>query len=289
MTTPHLIFVIFINLIWGSMFIVAAFALFDFPPVLFTALRFGLLVAILAMYIPVARHMVWPLIKVGLVMGVGMYLTLYLSLYLAENTASVALVSKLEVPFALILGVLILGERIGPQRIAGTTLAFVGAMVIAFDPAAFDDIPAILAMTASSGFYAVTMIMVRQLDDVTPLTITAWVSLVCTPVLLTISLIFEDNHLQVIQDAGSGAWLALAYTGVFGSIISHTGMYYLLQRYPIAKIVPFNLLSPVFAVIGGVLFLNDAITTGLILGGLMVLAGVAWINVRTGKKAGAKV
>lgn len=267
------------------MFVVAAFALFEFPPVFFSALRFGLLVVILAFYIPVARKYVWPLVKVGMVMGVGMYLTLYISLYLAENTASVALVSKLEVPFALILGVLILGEKIGVQRVSGIALAFAGAMVIGFDPAALNDVPALLAMTASSGFYAVTMIMVRRLDGISPLTITAWVSLVCAPILFAISLIFESQHLEVIQSANTSAWLALAYTVVFGSIISHTGMYYLLQRYPIHRIVPYNLLSPVFAVIGGVLFLDDGLSVGLIVGGLMVLAGVAWINTRAGRES----
>ncbi|MEM7067751.1 MAG: DMT family transporter [Pseudomonadota bacterium] len=284
MTKPHLIFVIFINLIWGSMFVVATIALFDFPPVFFSALRFGLLTIMLASFLPVARHLIWPLIKVGLVMGVGMYLTLYISLYLAENTASVALVSKLEVPFALILSVLILRENIGIQRITGIAVAFVGAMIIGFDPAALNDIPALLAMTASSGFYAVTMIMIRQMDDVPPLTITAWVSLVCAPVLLLISLVFEENHLQVMQEADLSAWTALAYTVVFGSIISHTGMYYLLQRYPVNNIVPFNLLSPVFAVIGGILFLEDTVSAGLVIGGLMVLAGVGWINIRSGKQ-----
>ena len=162
-------------------------------------------------------------------------------------------------------------------------------MVILFDPAAFDDIPALLVMTASSGFYAITMIMVRQLEDVPPLTITAWVSLVSTPVLLTISLLFEQDHAQVMQTASWSAWMALVYTIVFGSIISHTGMYFLLQRYPINRIVPFNLLSPVFAVIGGIWFLDDKLSSGLIVGGAMVLAGVAWINFRSGRNNAEKL
>lgn len=283
MTFPHLLFVILINFIWGSMFVVATLALFDFPPVFFTALRFAMLTLLLVRFLPVPRERVWPLVRVGLVMGVGMYLTLYLSLFLAENTASIALVSKLEVPFALIMGVVILKERIGPQRIAGVTIAILGAAVIGFDPAAADDIPALVAMTMSSALFALTMIMVRRLGGVPPLTITAWVAMVSTPVLLVVSFAFESNHIEVLESARPAAWLALAYTVIMGSIVAHSGMYFLLQRYPVGLIVPFNLLSPVFAVCGGILFLDDVMTPVLVLGGVMVLAGVGWIYVRAGR------
>lgn len=283
MTAPHLLFVIFINLIWGSMFVVATFALFDFPPVFFTTLRFALLTLLLVRYIPAPKAQVWPLVKVGLVMGVGMYLTLYLSLYLAENTASIALVSKLEVPFALIMGVILLKEHIGPQRIAGVSVAFLGAAIIGFDPAATDDILALIAMAVSSVLFALSMIMVRRLGELSPLTITAWVSLVSAPILAIVSFTFEGDHLLVLETARPQAWLAFAYTVIMGTIVAHTGMYYLLQRYPVSVVVPFNLLSPVFGVSGGILFLDDAVTPGLFVGGIMVLIGVGWIYVRSGR------
>lgn len=283
MTIPHLFFVVLINFIWGSMFIVATLALYDFPPVFFTALRFTMLTVLLVWYLRVPRNLIVPLIRIGLVMGVGMYLTLYLSLHLAENTASIALFSKLEVPFVLILGVIVLKEYIGPRRIAGVTIAFLGAAIIGFDPAAVDDIPALIAITASSALYALSMIMVRQLDEVNALSITAWVSLVSFPILMAVSLAFESNHIQVVETAGWDSWLGLVYTVVMGSIVAHTGMYWLLQRYPVAQIAPFNLLSPVFAVAGGILILDDAITTQFVLGGLMVLAGVGWIYLRSGR------
>ena len=76
----------------------------------------------------------------------------------------------------------------------------------------------------------------------------------------------------------------LAYTIVMGSIISHTTMYYLLQRNDVSKVSPFFLLSPVFAVIGGVWLLDDVLTPALIAGGVLVLFGVGWINQRENKK-----
>lgn len=280
MTPLHTLIAISINLIWGSMFIAATIGLEEFPPILFTGIRFSLLTLILARFLPVTRDLIRPLLKIGFVMGAGAYFTLYMSIALAENSGSIAVFSKLEVPFALILGVILLKERIGPRQIVGTVIALIGALLISFDPAALDELPALFWMAASAAFSAYTLILIRQLDAVHPLTITAWVSLIGAPVLLLTSLVFESGQQQVVLDASATGWIALVYTAIMSSLVAHSGMYYLLQRYPVAQVTPFSLLSPIFAVIGGVIILNDQVTTSLIIGGMLILCGVASINIR---------
>ena len=272
-----------INLVWGSMYIAAAIGLEEFPPVLFTGIRFTLLAIVLVGFIKVPRELIKPLLKIGFLIGVGVYLTLYLSIALAENTGSIAIFGKLEVPLTVMLGVLLLKETIGPKRIAGVALAMTGAMLIGFDPAAVDDLPALFWMAASSVFSAYAMIKIRQLGKVHPLTITAWVSIIGAPVLLLTSFVFEDNQIQTIQNASTTGWVALVYTAIMSSIIAQSGLFYLLQRYPVSLVSPFTLLSSVFAVIAGVIILDDQVSMGLIVGGVMILSGVAWINSRMGK------
>ena len=280
MTLPHTLIAVLINLLWGSMFIAAAIGLREFPPILFTGIRFGLLAVLLAGFVRVPRAQIMPLFRIGLVMGAGMYLTLYLSVALAENTASIAVFSKLEVPFALLLGVLLLGEKIGIRRIAGVTIAMLGAIIITFDPAAFSDLPALFWMAVSCGFSAYGFIQVRRLGKVHPFTIVAWISMVSAPILLTISLVFEEHQYDIVRNASWVGWLALAYTAIMSSVAANSGLYFLLQRYPVNQVTPFGLLSPVFAVIGGLLFLDDVLTLGLIVGGSLILFGVTWINLR---------
>ena len=278
MTLSHTLIAVLINLLWGSMFIAAVIGLREFPPILFTGIRFGLLAILLLGFLRVPKPLAMPLLKIGLVMGAGMYLTLYLSLTLAKNTSSIAVFSKLEVPFALLLGVILLGERIGPRRIAGISIAMLGAIIITFDPSAFDDLPALFWMAASCAFSAFGFIQVRHLGKIHPFTIVAWISVVSAPILLTISLIFENNHLQVVGEATWIGWSALIYTAIMSSLVANTGLYYLLHRYPVNLVTPFTLLSPIFAVIGGLLFLDDVLTLGLIFGGSLILFGVTWIN-----------
>ncbi|MBO67472.1 MAG: hypothetical protein CL398_04095 [Acidiferrobacteraceae bacterium] len=288
MTLLHTSVAVLINLLWGSMFIAAVIGLREFPPILFTGIRFGLLAILLVGFLRVPRSLTIPLLKIGLVMGAGMYLALYMSVALAENTASIAVFSKLEVPFALLLSVIVLGEQIGPRRIAGVSIAIIGAAIITFDPSAFSDLPALIWMAVSCAFSAFGFIQIRQLGKIHPFTIVGWISVVSAPILLTTSLIFEDNHLQVIRDATWVGWSALVYTGIMSSVVANSALYYLLQRYPINLVTPFSLLSPIFAVIGGLLFLDDALNLGLIIGGSLVLFGVTWINRRNNTIVTAK-
>ena len=280
MTLPHLLFFILINVIWGSMFIAAKIGLSEFPPVLFTAIRFGILAIVLIPFMKVPRHQILPLARIGIVMGVGMYLTLYYSIYLADNTGAIAVVSQLEVPIAVLLGVLFLGEHFGIRKFAGVAIAFSGALAIGFDPIMFDDLPAVFWMTVSATFYATTMYMVRSMERIHPVTITAWLSLISAPVMIVVSLTFETDHWATITDASINGWGTLLYTAFFGSVISHSGMYYLLQRYPLSLLAPGTLLAPVFSVIGGIYILGDEMTVRLGIGMLLVLGGVLWLNRR---------
>ena len=280
MTPAHTLIAIVINMLWGSMFIAASIGLRDFPPILFTGIRFLLLTLCLISFLKVPRQKIKPLIVIGLLLGTGMYLSLYLSIALAENTSSIALFNKLEVPFAIILGIILLKEKIDSVQSLGIAIALLGAGFISFDPAAFNDIPALIWMAVSCAFAALGMIKVRALTDVHPLTITGWISLVSVPTLLSTSLIFEVQQADYIINASWVGWVALIYTAIMSSFVANSGLYYLLQHYPVSQVAPYSLLSPVFAVIGGVLLLDDELTSGLLYGGFFILMGVALIHFR---------
>ena len=53
------------------------------------------------------------------------------------------------------------------------------------------------------------------------------------------------------------------------------------QRRHMARVAPFALLLPVFALISSVLFLGDPTTPTLIVGGLLAISGVAITQVRS--------
>ena len=56
------------------------------------------------------------------------------------------------------------------------------------------------------------------------------------------------------------------------------GLWYgLLLRHPVSRVAPFLLLLPVTTVIGGILLLGEEPTPQIVAGGLVVIAGLAFI------------
>jgi O-acetylserine/cysteine efflux transporter len=60
--------------------------------------------------------------------------------------------------------------------------------------------------------------------------------------------------------------------------VGYGAWYHLLGKYPVHQVAPFLLLLPVTTVLGGVFLLGEALTSRLVVGGLLAISGVAAIN-----------
>ena len=74
--------------------------------------------------------------------------------------------------------------------------------------------------------------------------------------------------------------MALAYTIFIGGIVRFGLWFWLIARCTMARVAPFALLLPVFALISSVLFLSDRMTPTLAIGALLAISGVANTQVR---------
>ena len=119
--------------------------------------------------------------------------------------------------------------------------------------------------------------MIRKLKDIDGLTLTAWIAVLAAPQLFLMSLIFEENHIAAIQSAKPIVWAAVAYLGLIMTAFGYWLWYALVRAYPVGQIAPFLLLLPVFSVIGGTLFLGETLSLQTLMGGTIVITGVAFI------------
>jgi drug/metabolite transporter (DMT)-like permease len=81
-------------------------------------------------------------------------------------------------------------------------------------------------------------------------------------------------HLGAIETKG---WIALAYLVAFGSLLAYTAYSYLLANAPISLIGTYAYVNPVVAVFLGWLILSEHVTTKILLGGAVVVLGVALV------------
>jgi O-acetylserine/cysteine efflux transporter len=183
--------------------------------------------------------------------------------------------------------VIFLGERIGIWRTAAIAVAFSGTVVISFDPIVVRHLDALLVVVLSSIPMEVATIMLRRLTGVGPMQVQPWTGVVGIPSYFLLSLLFESGQIEALQTAGWAPIGGIIYAVLAASLIGHGGLYYLLQRYPVSWVNPLFLLSPVFAVLFGITVYGDRPTAQMLIGGVMTIAGVAIIAVRSSRKGGA--
>ena len=126
--------VLAVNLSWGLNFLAIKYAVDEMPPVFAAGLRFALIFILLLPFLRLPKGNIKPLLTAAFVIGALHFGILYYAISLADDISSVAIATLTNVPFATLLAIIFLGERIGLISIAGMVLAFSGVMVLGFDP-----------------------------------------------------------------------------------------------------------------------------------------------------------
>ncbi len=119
--------------------------------------------------------------------------------------------------------------------------------------------------------------MIRKLENIDGLTVTAWIAMMAVPQLFVASLVVEHDHWQAIQSAGWVVWGTVLYLGLIMTALGYWLWYTLIRRNPVNQVAPFLLLLPIFAVLGGVVFLGEVMGPGTMIGGAIVIFGVGII------------
>lgn len=252
MTLPHLSLMVAICVVWGLNFVVGKAGVSVFPPIIFTGLRFVLLSALLLPFLKWQRGQMANIVLVSVAMGSLHFALFYSGLALSENVSITAVAVQLSVPFATLLSVAFLGEQVGWRRWFGIGLAFVGVMIIGFDPVVFDDLDGLTLVVLAAFIGSIGMVTMRRMEGVGVFQLQAWIAMLSWPPLLCLSLIAEGGQLAAIEGAGPMGWGAVVYTAVGASLFGHAGMFFLLQRYEVSDTAPLTLLAPVLGVVFGI-------------------------------------
>lgn len=286
MSSRDLFYLAIICLAWAGSFLASAFGLQQIPPMMFAALRLGLLALVLAPFIKRPPQGQWPqLLALGLCNGTLNFALSLWSIKLAGDLSSPAIIQQCYVPMSALLAWALLGERFGWRTGLAIAISFAGVLVLGFDPIVLDR-PLSLVLMLGSGFVlALGTVVTRRLHGLDAISAQGWTAAIGVLPLLFASLLFEPGAAASVADADALAWGSVAYAALVSSLLGYGLYYVLVQRHPIAQITPYLLLSPVLAVALGIVFWGDRPGPKLLIGGAMVLGGVLLIAMRTRIKA----
>jgi O-acetylserine/cysteine efflux transporter len=191
-------------------------------------------------------------------------------------SASVSnLVVQTQVPFAIVFGWLILGERMNSHKIVGTILALIGVILIVGLPRETPPIGPVFLIIGGAAVWALGQVFTRKLSrDQGPLILRA-LSLHAAPQLILASFLFEKNQLTSLFTASAFEYLSLGGFILIGFIVANTIWYTVVQRNHVNDVAPFTLLMPPVGLVAAWALLGETITLINAVGGLIIVLGVA--------------
>lgn len=281
MPLRDLALILVICTVWAGNFTAAAQGMQHFSPFMFMILRFALVLLIALPFLRLPPLGQWlRLIMVCLFMG-GLHFTLmFWALSRSQDVSSVAIVQQTYIPMAVLLAMVLMKEIVGWKTLTAIFVAFLGVLVVGFDPLVLGQADVLTITLVSALFQALGSIYQRGIKGIGVLNFQAWTAIITLPLLITATQLVEQGQMEAIRTARWEHWTSVTYSALMASIVGHGLFFYLVQRHPVSTVMPYLQITPVLAVLIGVLIWGDRPGWRLLAGGSLVILGILIITLR---------
>ncbi|MFD6391309.1 EamA family transporter [Nocardia sp. NPDC060259] len=270
--------------LWGLNFLAIRIGLDHFPPFFFAALRFAVIAVPVLVFIPRPAVRTRWLLLYGTGFGILQFAFLFTAMRAGMPTGLASLVLQSSAPFTVVLGAVLLRERLRPVQVAGLAVAVLGMVVIGADRLADATLLPVLLTLAGGLGWAFGNIGARQAGadspGFDPLHLTLWMSVVPVLPLLALSMTVEGPGTgvralgaAVSTTDGLPALAALAYIAILATVCGSGLWTYLMSRYPAGTVAPLSLLVPVVGIAAAWVVFDEEPSAAALIGGVIVIAG----------------
>jgi len=275
--------------IWGSTWLFIKIGLTDLPPFTFAGIRFLLAFVILAALVT-ARRARWP--RSGrewaliAVVGVLQFTLNYGLVFWGEQHISSGLAAVLQSTFpafGLVIAHFYLPqERMTTGRVVGVLLGVCGVAVIFSDQLSLAGSMALLgsvALVLSAFFGSYGNVLVKAYaGKIDPQVLAAGQMVFGFVPLLAIGIATEGNPWH-FHWTTMGV-VSLLYLVVVGSVVAFALYYWLVRNMDVTNTMLIALVTPVVAVILGMIVLHEELNWRLLAGGACIISGIGMIVLR---------
>lgn len=281
-----------VYVLWGSTYLGIRIAVESLPPLTSAAARFAAAGLVLAVVLRIRRGPGalrvdrWQL---GSAAAVGVLLLAGGNglVVLAESgPAGVAVPSGIAallvatVPLLVVLLRTLSGDRPPLWTFAGVTLGFVGLILLVLPTGGSGAVPLVGALTVVAGAasWSVGSFLSGRLRMPTdPFVATVYEMFAGATALAVIAVGRGELRGFSPAEVTGRSWAALAYLMVAGSLVAFTAYVWLLHHAPISLVSTYAYVNPAVAVALGALLVAEPVTAQVLLGGAVIVAGVALV------------
>jgi drug/metabolite transporter (DMT)-like permease len=202
------------------------------------------------------------------------------------DSALAAIINSTVPLFVLVIAPMFLPEEpIRVNGVIGLAIGFIGVVLIVSPGlvAADGDPAGELALLGSSLSYAVGNVYARlKVRGLAPLIPAVFQVTFALLIVGSLAVVLERPWERVQPDAQ--AWFSILWLGIFGSGIAYLAYFRLLSRWGATRTSLVAYVLPVIGIVLGFLVLQEPIGLSLIAGTALIIAGVALVNGRWGRR-----
>ncbi len=260
-------------LAWAGNFVVSAWALGNnpVPPFMLAFIRSAIVLICMFPFLLRQPPTHWKRLMVVCACVGPIHLAfLYTGLQTASASGS-SIVSQMLIPFATILSMIFLKEKVGWIRGSGIIGAFIGVMVMIYEPGALGlDIGLVYIILAYLAI-AIGSIIMKAVGDVDWRQYVVWMAAMVFVSMGSATVFFETGHAEVWSNSKWPLLIAAGYAAIAVTLIAHGQYFNLIKKYDVSVVVPLTLMVPVFACVLGVIFLDETIFLRYYVGAALIL------------------
>lgn len=273
----HFLLALAVMAVWGTNFVVIAFALEHLPPLLLAAIRFTLVFLPMAFFVKPPKALWLNIAAYGVLIGAGQFGLLFLAMKSDITPGLASLIVQSQIFFTIALSMRTSGERVRAYQWIALALATSGIVLI-FANSNGSATPLGIGLVLGAALcWSGGNITARGNGGAPMLPYIVWSSLFAVPPLVVLTLVFEGWPVieQGVREADAAAWVAVLWQSVGNTLFGYTAWQWLLARHPAAVVTPMALLVPVFGMSASAIVLSEPMPGWKLLAAGLVLAGLA--------------
>ncbi|RKN14636.1 EamA family transporter [Micromonospora musae] len=292
--TPTLVWtaLLLVYLLWGSTYLGIRIAVETMPPLASAAARFAAAALVLALVLRIRRGAGALRVDRRQLASAGLVGLLLLAggnglVVLAESgppgvalPSGIAALLVATVPLLVVLLRSATGDRPRIWTFAGVSLGFVGLVLLVLPSGGADAVPlgGALTVVAGAASWSIGSFLSGRLRmPADPFVATVYEMAAGAVALIVLSVGRGELRGFDPAEVSGRSWLALGYLMVAGSLVAFTAYVWLLHNAPLSLVSTYAYVNPAVAVALGAVLAAEPVTAQVLLGGAVIVAGVALV------------
>jgi drug/metabolite transporter (DMT)-like permease len=280
---------ILISVIWGSTWLAIKIGLESIPPFFGAAVRFLLATAILFLIVRIRKTNIprdSRSVRLYVVVGLSSFSFGYALVYWAQQFVPSGLAAILFATYPFFVAIMswftLRNESFSVTKLTGIILGFSGIIVIFSEDLTlhFNDglMAGMVGIVLAAAVQSVSAVTVKRYGErLSPFALNAVGMAIGTVILFLISFITEDLSTIVVDGKAIGSVL---YLSTLGSVVTFGTFFWLLKRMEAVILSLSAFITPIVAMVLGIIIAGEVFTGKILIGSVLVLLGIIVANLR---------